>query len=120
MGSWGYGPFDNDDAAELMLRIVEPLATEVASLHRYKYNEVRAAACALLALDQAGVYVDIETLDQAAENLQDILESDWIAEWRQPATIRKRLREEIAALRSLVKKREGALNRLRKKRRKRR
>ena len=90
MGTWGEGPFDNDDAADLICRISKPIdivgnrkSTESA---RYHYNEARAVVQFLLLAHGTDILGGPELLPcvracARIRRVADLLETSGIAPW---------------------------------------
>ncbi len=119
MGAWGYGPLQNDSAADWLGEIGEFCSTQVATvLDRDRmdaeWEEVRAA-CWLL--ERPGVtYVwppDVLTaqLRQGIDWLTWLRdESEWHEDWDEPDDLRVSLDAQISALTQMLAKIEPDAN----------
>lgn len=120
MGAWGYGPHDNDTAADFVGSRRDTYRHEILAVFQgrprklmdrsYHHNEVRAAADELLhfvARDQreyAGEdeWLDIyvrEPLGEAREALVHALEDhEYVTMWKNPEALRKSIRAQIKSI----------------------
>jgi hypothetical protein len=102
MGTWGEGPFDNDDAGDMIAALSKKLSTVVGAKSdakaRDEYNGARAAAqIVLLAhgtdiLGGPGIDIALEAL------LRMRLDTEWLAGYREPKKIAKALDDELASV----------------------
>lgn len=106
MGSWSYGPIDNDTAADWLGDTMDksklPKRIENGLKSRKYPNKVRAAAFLLEKVGYVYMY-DVRLLDKhlklAVERLGEILDDgDWIATWSRSGEIKKSLRKQISTL----------------------
>ncbi len=100
MGTWGTGPFDNDDAAEFIGSLKADLGSKLQdsrfSDDEGERAEGRAALGALTALHRAGYVVSPNAFDDGQRLLETMLDDKmWISQWRSPAAIRSRLRNDL-------------------------
>lgn len=99
MGTWGYGPYQNDSAVDWLADNVRERATK--GLESKTPEEVRVAAALLV--EYLSKHQNVE--DEAAlaiERLEDLLESSWLDAWSDPAAAKREIRKQIRALKKLV------------------
>jgi hypothetical protein len=102
MGTWGNGPFDNDDASDVITRLMKPvhIVETRKSNHSasYHYNEARAVVQLLLlshGTDILGGPSLLHAVKVLARIRSDVV---WIADFRSPAAIMARLDQELDAI----------------------
>ena len=102
MGSWGYGPYDNDNAADWFCNL-DTTGIYVfieKGLNSNCYQEQRAAAWMVQRLAETAYVYSIDKIDEhrklAVEKLQAMLkDSEWINDWRNPDKIVSEIKKQI-------------------------
>lgn len=109
MGSYGYGPFDGDSAAEAVMDPIEEIGTELDNLlkakknKQYRYDGARAAAVALALLSIARAPVPIERLLDGEKCIKQILgDEDWINNWNSPARAKRAVKQDLKLVQSAI------------------
>ena len=98
MGTWGTGPFDNDDSADMIAGLARKVYRVLARNDSDDYGEARAAAAFVLlahgtdVLGGPGLDVVLKALVKMREN------NEWLAGYRQPEQIAAALGKEIGAV----------------------
>lgn len=100
MGAWGYGPFDNDDAGDWLLKVDDvayaPLKRaadygesyiESGKVDPQRWNEAYASAAIVVALGEHGQYdrryAELYAVaERALENM--LMDADFVSSWKQP------------------------------------
>lgn len=102
MGSWGYGPYDNDSAADWFYGLEDTGLYDLIErgLNSNDYHEQRAAAWLVQRLAITAYVYDINKMDDhrklAVEKLQTILNDQmWIDTWRDTDEIIAELKQQI-------------------------
>ena len=99
MGAWGEGPFDNDDAGDMVSRLMDPVrvvANPKNHLRAYRqYAEARAAARFILLAHGTDLLggPSLETVLFALVRMR--CDVEWLGSWRSPRTVAKKLDGEI-------------------------
>ena len=107
MGTWGVGAFDNDSAADMVIKLMKPIrivATRKSSRSAsYHYNEARAAAQVVLLAHGSDILggPDLDLVLRALVRISK--DEEWIDNWRDPREIIARLGVEIRATRRAMK-----------------
>jgi hypothetical protein len=99
MGTWGTGPFDSDDAGDMIAGLMKPIRLVVArktnASASYHYCAARAAA--RLVIEAHGTDVlggpPIDLVLRALVRIRR--DGDWIASWRSPRKLARALNAEI-------------------------
>ncbi len=102
MGAWGYGPFANDDAGNLIARFsrdverVVNAKTDSAARHRYGY--ARAAAQIMLLSHHTDILggPSIELAVRAIARMRG--DAEWLGSFREPKRMAAALTGELATL----------------------
>jgi hypothetical protein len=100
MGTWGVGPFDNDDAADMVAKLMKPLerVETQKSNASYHYNEARAVSQFLL-LSHGTDILGGPGLLQVVRVLARIRsDAEWIAGFRTHVSIMRQLDDELNAV----------------------
>lgn len=98
MGTWGTGPFDNDDAADMIAGLARKVHRVVERNDSDDYGEARAAAAVIVVahgtdiLGGIGLDVVLKALVKMREN------SEWLAGYRRPQQIAEALDKELGAV----------------------
>jgi hypothetical protein len=103
MGSWGTGPFDHDDAGDMIAGLMRPLKKVVERKSnrsvRYNYQAARAAIQVLLVAYGTDI-LGGPCLEDATTALKRMLsDEEWLNGWRNPFDIAAQLRSEIRQVR---------------------
>jgi Domain of unknown function (DUF4259) len=119
MGAWGEGPFDNDNAADMIggltnhVRFVVEAKTDRTASRGY--NECRAAIQLILLAHGTDILggPDLQMCMNALIRIRQD-EKNYIDTWRDPRTICKQLDKEIAQVKRAMKskKRDAVVTRL--------
>lgn len=113
MGSWGYGPFDSDQALDWYGDIEGEIVSAIKKLcHQaddedggssWYGHELRAAAEINIRLgglnDQFGSDFDVNL--ELINRLQELLDSNWHCEWNEPNEMRECIQGQIDKLREI-------------------
>ena len=105
MGTWGPGPFDNDDAADMIAKLMIPIerVTKGKVNTSYHYSQARAAA-KIVWIAHGTDILGGPSLDPILKLLEQMRNDvEWISGWRKPAEIRKALDREIRAVKRTIK-----------------
>lgn len=102
MGVWGYGPFDNDAAGNMIAALskdvkrVAGAKTDAAA--RWRYDSARAAAQFMLLAHGTDILggPSIELAVEALARMRS--DTAWLASMREPKRLAKRLDEELNAV----------------------
>lgn len=96
MGSWGYGNFDNDDAANFLSELENSIQKLLNKpLVELDYNGIRAASQIIIALSRY-THFDPKLEDSLLERMQVILNNyDWQKDWRDSRKIRSSLQKQF-------------------------
>jgi hypothetical protein len=111
MGTWGVGPFDNDDAADMIAGLVRPVKIVVqrksnGAAQRY-YNEARAAAQFLLLshgtdiLGGPGLLPVVQALARIRSDVE------WLSSFDSPRAYMNRLDQELNEVLNRMRKCKG-------------
>lgn len=98
MGAWGFGPFDNDLAADMIFLLTRPIDRALAKsvrAARYHYEEARAAAVMTLqahATDILGGPGLMKSVRILARMRSD---DEWLASWKSPRKVANALNHEM-------------------------
>lgn len=98
MGTWGTGPFDNDDSADMIAGLARKVHRVVERNDSDDYGEARAAAAFVLlahgtdVLGGPGLDVVLKALVKMREN------DEWLSGYRRPPEIAAALNKEIGAV----------------------
>lgn len=98
MGTWGTGPFDNDDAADMVAAMAQKVRRVIERNDSDDYGEARAAAAFVLlahgtdVLGGPGLDVALKALVKMREN------NEWLSGYRRPPEIATALNKEISAV----------------------
>lgn len=98
MGTWGTGPFDNDDSADMIAGLARKVHRVVDRNDSDDYGEARAAAAFVLlahgtdVLGGPGLDVVLKALIKMREN------NEWLSGYRRPPEIAAALNKEIGAV----------------------
>ena len=98
MGTWGVGPFDNDDAADMIAKLTKSIQIVEARKDQYRYNEVRAAAQFILLAHGTDVLGGPGLLQVVRALARIRSDAEWIGGFRTPNTIANALEAEIQAV----------------------
>ncbi len=107
MGSWAYGPFDNDSAQDWVASLKSPkmLARELRKALKSKSpEEIRAAAATIKSSYEAHLLGDDDAQSLALlaiKALQKLAESEWVNEWKNKQSLLRNLRSQIRGLETL-------------------
>ena len=99
MGTWGVGPFDNDDASDMIAKLMKPI--EIVETRRsnrsaqYHYNEARAAVQILLLSHATDILGGPELLPAVRVLARIRSDTEWIAEFESSADLIDRLNQEL-------------------------
>lgn len=97
MGTWGYGPFDNDDGANMVAALTEDVKRAVerksASAARY-YLKARAIAQIMLLTD--GTDMSLEQALRALVRMRS--DTEWLGSFTDPRKMARALNAEITVL----------------------
>ena len=111
MGSWAYGPLDNDAASDWMGDIMHksklPNLFE-KGLNNHDESKIRAAAFLLERVGYEYMY-DTNALNKhltlAISKLKEMLEDKvWLDSWKDPSEVERRVRSQIRALKKRLTK----------------
>ena len=103
MGSWAYGPLDNDTAADwigdTMHKSKLPKLIEKGLKSR---DEAKVRAAAFL-LERVGYGYDTDVLNKhltlAISKLEEMLDDDvWLSSWKDPPEVKRSVRSQIRSL----------------------
>lgn len=102
MGCWGYGPFDNDRAGDMIAKLAQDVRrvteakTDAAA--RYRYDSARAAAQFMLLAHGTDILggPPIEIALRALARMRG--DTAWLASMREPKQLAKKLTEEMTAI----------------------
>jgi hypothetical protein len=115
MGTSGLGPFDSDDAGDLidtiqakLLRLVKR-ATK-GKYRNYRYQEARAATELMVIISAYGYVPEIDTLIQVHEEMR--ADKNWLSSWDDPAAIKACLIEQLQRLRQIRNRQNRRARRL--------
>lgn len=103
MGAWGYGPFDNDDASDVVASILKPIL-KVSRAKKPEHEEVIAAVHILLIfLDSKKLENDIYAAEIWPIVLRDKLKNalndqEWIQSWDNPNAVKANIRRDLRKL----------------------
>lgn len=102
MGTWGYGPFSNDDAGNLIAKLtreVDRVANARSdSTARHRYHSARVIA-QLMVISHKTDILGGSSLEPAVRALARMRsDTDWLATFREPKKIVKALTEELATV----------------------
>lgn len=94
MGTWGTGPFDTDDAGDMVAGLMAPIEKAVEG-DAYHYSAARCAVQFVLAAHGTDILggPSVEPCFRALVKMR--LDSEWLASWNQPKRIAKALNAEI-------------------------
>ena len=97
MGSWGYGPYDNDTAGDLTDTVLSPLLDKFTSKD---HLEARAAISLFFEFHKLrGWTLDQEHREAAVERLTRILkDKKFVNDWSKPDVFRLSVEKEIRSL----------------------
>jgi len=99
MGTWGYGPFDSDDAADMIAGLMRPIEKVVAlkkAPRAYQYNQARAA-CQIILLAHGTDVLDGPSLDKVLRALARMRgDVEWLASWLEPGKLSLELNTELS------------------------
>ena len=102
MGCWGYGPFDNDRAGDMVAVLSKDVKRVVAAktdaAARYRYDSARAGAQFMLLAHGTDILggPSIELAVEALARMRS--DTAWLASMREPKRLAKRLDEELNAV----------------------
>lgn len=102
MGVWGYGPFDNDRAGDMVAKLSQDVKRVVEAktdaAARYRYDSARAAAQFMLLAHGTDILggPSIELAVEALARMRS--DTAWLASMREPKRLAKRLDEELNAV----------------------
>jgi hypothetical protein len=109
MGVWGTGPFDSDDAGDMVGELMTPIirvahARQDAS---YDYQAARCAAVFVLAAHGTDVLggPDLSLVLRAMTRIRR--DSEWLSGWRSPKRIAKAVDDQIREVASRMKACKG-------------
>lgn len=102
MGTWGYGPFDNDRAGDMVAKLSQDVKrvvdakTDAAA--RYRYDSARAAAQFILLAHGTDILggPSIELAFRALARMRS--DTAWLASMREPKQLAKKLTGEMSAI----------------------
>lgn len=114
MGTWGYGPFDSDNACDLVAELHEQALKPVkraanAGPRRapYSYESARAGIELALALCKLGGLARLSTLGWADRALSAMLvDKGWLDGWKDKHEAERLLRRRLAEVRRLLRAEE--------------
>lgn len=98
MGSWGFKPFDSDDAGDFFDPIYHRLIRQIERTNAARkypedtYNTTRAAIEGLLRLQTGFHGFKKEAVYALKRMLQD---SEWIDSWKTPSSIRSTIEDQL-------------------------
>jgi Domain of unknown function (DUF4259) len=102
MGTWGEGPFDNDDAADLICRLSKPIdivgSRKNTESARFHYNEARAVVQFLLLAHGTDILGGPELLPCVRALARIRRDAEWIADFRSPDTCMAQIDCELDAV----------------------
>lgn len=112
MGTWGTGPFDSDDAGDLLAGAYQTLSKPISKVlkaktsraARYHYQQARAAASTMVVLSKGTKMVLEDDLRDADKALMIILADHvWIDEWEWNAwKVTRSIQGEVVAVREQI------------------
>ena len=102
MGAWGYGPFDNDSAADmvaLLMRDVKIVAERKSDdSARYRYASARAAVQILLLAHETDI-LGGTSLEMGARALSRMRkDQEWLGTWDDPQAVASAINAEMGVL----------------------
>ena len=108
MGSWGFGPFDNDMASDLIIGFLKPIEKALSPRgSSYDYDEARAAVQIIALAHGRDILGGANMLD-ALEVLKRMRADDeWISGWKSPRRLKAQLDREIKQVEAIIAKCES-------------
>jgi len=101
MGAWGYGPFDNDSASDFWydLRDAKDPAKFLKKMldnAKQGYEDERRAAAAFVHFLSRFDRRVLNTLKKDAHKaIKDLLDSDYVENWKDPTNVKRSLKKEL-------------------------
>jgi Domain of unknown function (DUF4259) len=102
MGTWGFGPFDNDAAGDMVAGLMEPIHRVVGSKTDDRasdyYCEARAAAQFVMSAHGTDILggPGLDVVFRALLRMRQ--DTEWISTWGSPRKLVRALNEEIVVL----------------------
>lgn len=118
MGTWGYGPFDNDQAGDMVARLFQDVKRVVNaktdSAARHRYTSARVGAHVMLLAHGTDILggPNMELAVKALARMRS--DTDWLATYREPRKIAKALTEELATMLGRMRACKGCRKRYKK------
>lgn len=110
MGAWGYGPYDNDTAADWFFGLTDTKLYDFIDkgLSSKSCDEQRAAAWLVQRLAVSAFVYDVNLIDSHVKCAIDKLEimladNDWLDQWRDRAQIINEIKAQRDELKKLRK-----------------
>jgi hypothetical protein len=99
MGTWGTGPFDNDDAGDMVAGFMKPIRKVVSrksdASARYGYNEARCAVQFVMAAHGTDILGGPSAEPALRALLRMRKDTVWLSGWKSSRKIAVRLNDEI-------------------------
>ena len=103
MGAWGYGPFDNDCASDVIGNVLDPIR-KISWAKKPEYEEVIAAVHTLLVFKgteefESAVYAAEIWPTMLRDKLKDALnDQEWLKNWDDPYAVKVNIRRDLRKL----------------------
>ncbi len=98
MGTWGTGPFDNDDAGDMIAKFVRPVKLVEHKNNQFRYNEARAAVQFLLLSHGTDILGGPGLLSAVCALARIRSDTEWLSSYKTPDVLAHNLEVEIYAV----------------------